>query len=112
MKKIFLFIFFSGFIFSQESETSEYDPCSDPLLILARKDGIKAMPLKDIFKYRKLVKECERYGGEKVIQQIELRDFERDFRKSQTMASWTSTYSICVFIVMIYYFIGSAAATK
>jgi len=70
------------------------------------------VPLKDIFKYRKLVKECEKYGGEKVIQQIELRDFERDFRKSKNMASWTSTYSVCVFITMTYYFIGLGTATE
>ena len=112
MKIILLPLFYFGLLFGQDSLKVEIDPCSDPLLILARKNGIKAVGVINIFKYRKLVKACEKQGGELVVQQIELRDFERDFRKSKTMASWTSTYSICVFIVMIYYFIGLGTATE
>jgi hypothetical protein len=112
MKIILLPLFYFGLLFGQDSLKVEIDPCSDPLLILARKNGIKAVGVINIFKYRKLVKACEKQGGELVVQQIELQDFERDYRKSKTMASWTSTYSVCVFIIMTYYFIGLGTATE
>jgi hypothetical protein len=100
------------FLFGQESMADRPNPCEDPLLNLAQNKGIKAIPIKDIPKFRKLMKACEDKGGYKVTEQIVYRDWQRDYKKAKTMASFTPTFSVIVFLVMIYYFIGLAIATK
>jgi len=88
------------------------NPCENPLLNLAEKKGIKAIPIKDIPRFRKLMKACEDKGGYKVIEKIIHKDWQRDYKKAKTMASFTPTFSVIVSLVMIYYFIGLAIATK
>ena len=112
MKQLIIFIIIFEVVFGDTQKKSLNDPCDHHLIKLAMKDGIKAIPIKDILTYKKLVKACEKNGGEKIIQQIEYKDYERDYRRSRTMSSWTSTYSICVFIVMLYYFIGLGTVEK
>ena len=52
--RIFLsFLLFVQFTASQEIDNQSYNPCEDPLLKLARVKGVKAVPLKDIRKFRK-----------------------------------------------------------
>tara|TARA_B110000263_G_scaffold106754_1_gene93194 strand:+ start:42 stop:245 length:204 start_codon:yes stop_codon:yes gene_type:complete len=48
------------FLFGQESLADRPNPCEDPLLNLAQHKGIKAIPIKDIPRFRKLMKACER----------------------------------------------------
>ena len=105
-------VLFFVFLFGQESLADRPNPCEDPLLNLAEKKGIKAIPIKDIPRFRKLMKACENDGGEKVIEKIVYKDWQRDYKKAKTMASFTPTFSVLVFLVMIYYFIGLAIATK
>ncbi len=112
MKKIIIILLSLLFLFGQESMEDSPKPCEDPLLKLAKKKGIKAIPIKDILRFRKLMKACEKVGGEKVVDQIVHQDWQRDYRKAKTMASFTSTFSICVFLVMVYYFVGLGLATK
>jgi hypothetical protein len=100
------------FLFGQASPTNKPNPCQDPLLNLAENKGIKAIPIKDIPRFRKLMKACEDDGGEKIIEQIIYKDWQRDYNKAKTMASFTPTFSVLVFLVMIYYFIGLAISTK
>ena len=105
-------VLFFVFLFGQGSMADRPNPCEDPLLNLAQNKGIKAIPIKDIPKFRKLMKDCEDKGGYKVTEQIVYRDWQRDYKKAKTMASFTPTFSVIVFLVMIYYFIGLAIATK
>ena len=100
------------FLFGQESMADSPSPCEDPLLNLAEKKGIKAIPIKDIPRFRKLMKACKNDGGKKVIEKILYKDWQRDYKKAKTMASFTPTFSVLVFLVMIYYFIGLGIATK
>ena len=67
MKKFISFILFFVFLFGQESIVDRPNPCEDPLLKLAQNKGIKAIPVKDIPKFRKLMKACENEGGHKTI---------------------------------------------
>ena len=112
MKQFISIIFLFVFLFGQESMADRPNPCEDPLLNLAQNNGIKAIPIKDIPRFRKLMKACEDEGDYKVIEQIVYRDWQRDYNKAKTMASFTPTFSVIVFLVMIYYFIGLAIATK
>ena len=105
-------ILFFVFLFGQESMADRPNPCEDPLLNLAEKKGIKAIPIKDIPRFRKLMKACEDDGGAKIIEKIVHKDWQRDYKKAKTMASFTPTFSVLVFLVMIYYFIGLSIATK
>ena len=105
-------VLFFVFLFGQESMADRPNPCENPLLNLAEKKGIKAIPIKDIPRFRKLMKACEHDGGEKFIEQIVYKDWQRDYKKAKTMASFTPTFSVLVFLVMIYYFIGLGLATK
>ena len=105
-------VLFFVFLFGQESMADRPNPCEDPLLNLAEKKGIKAIPIKDIPRFQKLMKACEDKGGYKVIEKIVHKDWQRDYKKAKIMASFTPTFSVIVFLVMIYYFIGLAIATK
>jgi len=105
-------VLFFVFLFGQESLVDRPNPCEDPLLNLAQKKGIKAIPIKDIPRFRKLMKACEDEGGHKFIEKIVYQDWQRDYKKAKTMASFTPTFSVIVFLVMLYYFIGLAIATK
>ena len=112
MKQFTSTVLFFVFLFGQESMVDRPNPCENPLLNLAEKKGIKAIPIKDIPRFRKLMKACEDKGGYKVIEQIVHKDWQRDYKKAKTMASFTPTFSVIVSLVMIYYFIGLAIATK
>ena len=112
MKQFTSTVLFFVFLFGQESMADRPNPCEDPLLNLAQKKGIKAIPIKDIPRFRKLMKACEDDGGAKIIEKIVHKDWQRDYKKAKTMASFTPTFSVLVFLVMIYYFIGLSIATK
>ena len=112
MKQIISTILMFVFLFGQGSMVDGSNPCEDPLLNLAENKGIKAIPIKDIPRFRKLMKACEDDGGTKIIEKIVHKDWQRDYKKAKTMASFTPTFSVIVFLVMIYYFIGLAIATK
>jgi len=53
-----------------------------------------------------VVKECEKSGNSKAIEQIELMDWERDFKRSKAMSSWTSTHAMFVFVTVGYYYMA------
>ena len=112
MKQFISTILLFVFLFGQGSMADMPNPCEDPLLNLAEKKGIKAIPIKDIPRFRKLMKACEHDGGKKVIEKIVYKDWQRDYRKAKNMASFTPTFSTLVFLVMVYYFIGLGIATK
>ena len=107
-----------GLIFSvllgQKIPKEIYNPCDDPLLKIARLEGIKSVPIKDMRRLKKLMKQCERtqeLGGKKVSEIYE-SDWQRDFESARIFSSWTSTYSIIVFMTMLYYYIGMIYATE
>ena len=102
----FIFIIVSYSIVSGQSTSEKHNPCSHPLIKFAKDNGIKSIPLKDILKYRKLVRECEKSGNSKAIEQIELMDWERDFKRSKAMYSWTSTHAMFVFVTVGYYYMA------
>ena len=57
------------------------NPCSHPLIKLAKENGIKAVPMKDIFKYR-------------------------NFKRSKAMSSWTSTHAMLTVVFVGYYYMA------
>ncbi len=111
MRLLILCLIMSSLLFGQNGEVEDIHPCDDPLLKTAQLEGIKSIPIKDMYRFKKLMKSCEEQGGGKQIEQIIYRDWERDFRRAKLMDSWTSTFSICVFLVAIYYFAGLVLAT-
>ena len=105
IKIILLFISIS-IVLGQNPMEKQMNPCSHPLIKLAREKGIKSIPVKDILKFRKLIKECENNGNKAAVEQIYLMDWERDFKKSKTMASWTSTHAMFVITTIGYYYMA------
>ena len=103
MIKYILIIASFSVVFGKKTSEKQ-NPCSHPLIKLAKDNGIKSIPFKDIFKYRSLVKECELSGNFKVVEQIEMIDWERDFKKSKAMSSWTSTHAMFVVVTVGYYY--------
>ena len=104
MKLTILITFTLSFLFGQENSDQKNNPCAHPLVEIAKNKGVKSIPMKDIFKYRKLIKQCKENGNEDFVKQIYLMDWERDFKKSKTMASWTSTHAMFVFASFSYYY--------
>ena len=90
----------------------DLSPCEDPLIKLAKNKGVKSVPLKDIYRYRKLVKACKKQGGIETVNEINKSDWYRDFQKAKVMLSWTSTHAMCVFVSFSYYFAGKVLAKK
>ena len=61
MKTLFLgltLIFSLGL--SQDSSKVNLSPCEHPLIKIAQTQGLKSVPIKDIYRYNKLVKACEK----------------------------------------------------
>ena len=105
-----LLIFF-GILAAQKPREGSVSVCDDPLIKLAQTKGIKAVPLKDIRRFNKLLKACERQGGKEEIKQLYHKDWQRDYNSARRMASWTSTHAMCVFVSFGYYFAGRILAT-
>jgi hypothetical protein len=112
VKNWFILIVLFSILLGQNSIANDSNPCNDPLIQIALNSGIKAIPIKDIPKFQQLVKKCEKQGGSKITEQIYLKDWNRDFNSSHYMKRWTSTFSVCVFLTMVYYFAGLGLATK
>ena len=112
MKKlILLIIIVSGVSFSQNEE-KESNPCVDPTISYARKYGVKALPARDLLQYNKASKACQEMGGEAIIDQIQINEYNRDFEQSKFMSGWTSTYGMCVTAIIFYYFVGLITVKK
>ena len=98
--------------YAKELEDPLKNPCSDRTIIFARKYGVKSLPLKDLPRYFKVSKACRDKGGETLIEQINLNEYNRDFKTSKFMAGWTSTYGMCVTLIIFYFFIGLVTVEK
>lgn len=112
MRKFLLLLFLFNSIYSQKNNLAEPTPCEDPLILLAEEKGIKAIPIKDLRKFKKLVEDCERLGGKEKIDRMIYNDWQRDYEKAKKMQSWSSTHAMCVFVSFAYYFVGQVIATK
>tara|TARA_B100001250_G_C19382745_1_gene606956 strand:+ start:147 stop:518 length:372 start_codon:yes stop_codon:yes gene_type:complete len=114
MRKVISICLVYTVLLGQNTPKEIYNPCDDPLLKIARLEGIKSVPIKDIRRLKKLIKQCERTqeNGEKKVSEIYESDWKRDFESARIFSSWTSTYSIIVFMTMLYYYIGMIYATE
>ena len=63
MKYLLISCSFFSILLAQSPLEKNVDPCEDPLIKLARQEGIKAVPLKDMRKFKRLIRACEREGG-------------------------------------------------
>ena len=97
---------------AQAVDNKPQNPCSDRTITFARKYGVKALPVKDIPRYHKASKDCLEKGGEVLIEQIHINEYNRDFNTSKFMSSWTSTYGMCVTAVIFYFFVGLITVEK
>ena len=114
MRNFLSLLLIFSIVFSQKIGEESYNPCDDPILKIARVQGIKAVPLKDIRRLKKMMKLCCRtqLNGEKKISEIYESDWKRDFESARLFSSWTSTYSIIVFMTLFYYYMGIIYATQ
>ena len=63
MKNVIFYLIFSfGVYYAQELDKSDTNPCADPIISFARKNGVKALPITDIPKYLKISKACQGHG--------------------------------------------------
>ena len=91
---------------SQTSENITQNPCSDRTITFARKHGVKALPIIDLPQFFKASKACREKGGETLLEQININEYNRDFKRSKFMSGWTSTYGMCVTAIIFYFFVG------
>ena len=112
MRLCLALLFFFSVLSGQKQKEDYTSPCNDPLIMLAQTKGIKAVPLRDIRRFNKLLKACERQGGKEQVKQLYYKDWQRDYNSARRMASWTSTHAMCVFVSFGYYFAGRVLATK
>jgi len=109
---IFCLIISFGIYYGQEEDKVDENPCSDPIISFARKHGVKALPVTDMPRYLKISKACQEKGGEVLINQIYINEYNRDFDQSKFMSSWTSTYGMCVTAIIFYFFVGLITVEK
>ena len=113
MKKLVLILLYAGGIsLCQNTDAVDSNPCSDPLISFARKFGVKGISIKDLPRYYKVSKACKEQGGEAIIDQIQVNEYNRDFQSSKFMSGWTSTYGMCVSLIVFFYFIGLFTVKK
>ena len=97
---------------SQTSENITQNPCSDRTITFARKHGVKALPIIDLPQFFKASKACREKGGETLLEQININEYNRDFKRSKFMSGWTSTYGMCVTAIIFYFFVGLVTVDK
>jgi len=112
MKKLILLIIVVSEVSFAQDEEKESNPCVDPTISHARKYGVKALPVKDLPHYFKVSKACKEMGGDVLIDQISINEYNRDFEQSKFMSGWTSTYGMCVTAIIFYYFVGLITVKK
>jgi len=113
MNKVLILSFLAPLIiFCQENNVKSDNPCADPLLALARKNGVKSLPIKDLPRYLKVSKACREMGGDAMIDQIYINEYNRDYKRSKYMSSWTSTYGMCITVMIFYFFLGLVTVKK
>ena len=88
------------------------NPCSDRTITFARKHGVKALPVKDLPQFFRASKACREKGGETLLEQININEYNRDFKRSKFMSGWTSTYGMCVTAIIFYFFVGLITVDK
>ena len=97
---------------SQISNKIIQNPCSDKTITFARKHGVKALPVKDLPQFFRASKACREKGGETLLEQININEYNRDFKRSKFMSGWTSTYGMCVTAIIFYFFVGLITVEK
>ena len=97
---------------SQKSVEIEKNPCTDRTITFARKYGVKALPVKDLPQFFKASKACREKGGETLLEQININEYNRDYKSSKFMSGWTSTYGMCVTAIIFYFFVGLITVEK
>ena len=88
------------------------NPCSDRTITFARKHGVKALPVRDLPQFFRASKACREKGGETLLEQININEYNRDFKRSKFMSGWTSTYGMCVTAIIFYFFVGLFTVEK
>ena len=113
MKKlVFILFYITSISLCQNNDEVDSNPCSDPLISFARKFGVKGISIKDLPRYYKVSKACKEKGGEAIIDQIQVNEYNRDFQNSKFMSGWTSTYGMCVSVIVFFYFVGLLTVKK
>ena len=112
MKTFFLSFIIITASLAQENNKEIKNPCADPIISFARKNGVKAVPIKELPHFFKVSKACREKGGEAVIDQVYINEYSRDFDRSKFMSSWTSTYGMCVTAIIFYFFVGLITVEK
>ena len=97
---------------SQISNKIIQNPCSDRTITFARKHGVKALPVNDLPQFFRASKACREKGGETLLEQININEYNRDFKRSKFMSGWTSTYGMCVTAIIFYFFVGLITVDK
>ena len=113
MKNLFIIIILTiSVVNSQMSDKIIQNPCSDRTIIFARKHGVKALPVSDLPQFFRASKACREKGGETLLEQININEYNRDFKRSKFMSGWTSTYGMCVTAIIFYFFVGLVTVDK
>ena len=97
---------------SQMTNKIIQNPCLDRTITFARKHGVKALPVRDLPQFFRASKECREKGGETLLEQININEYNRDFKRSKFMSGWTSTYGMCVTAIIFYFFVGLITVDK
>ena len=107
MIRLLIVTVFSSIIMGQNDlNNGETKSFNHPLIKIAKKKGVRSIPIKDMIKYRRLVKSCAESGDSNLAEQLELMDLERDFKRSKSMANWTSTHAMFSVVTVGYYFMA------
>ena len=81
------------------------NPCSDPIIAVAKEKGLKGMNVKETIRYLRVERDCiKSEGNDKTFYLIESKEYQKDYEQSRYMVSWTSTFSYCVGVSIFYYF--------
>ena len=112
IKLLFLSFIITSLVHSQKAVEAEQNPCSDRTIVFARKHGVKSLPVKDLPQFFRASKACREKGGETLLEQIDINEYNRDFKRSKFMSGWTSTYGMCVTAIIFYFFVGLVTVDK
>lgn len=93
----------------QKSAKTNRNPCLDPVLLKARKEGLRSVKIYEIPTYFIRGRQCRKNGASReAFRRINQQQLEVDFTNGHRMQGWTSCWTYLAASTVLFYFLESA----
>ena len=99
---VLICVLFSVMNARQTEQENKEDPCASIYIKKAQKEGLRSLSILEFRSYILDIKLCEDIiGTSRPFDAIEKKQFESDYKKSNRMRGWTSSFAYCTMIILV-----------